>query len=58
MFGSLLDEEGFWVYISLDRTFGAPDMASGDLRVTARNLVLVLVSIMAVLLLPLLLLVV
>ena len=53
-----MDEEGFCVYVAPDRTFGAPDMASGDLRVTARNLVLVLVSIMAVLLLPLLLLVV
>ena len=53
-----MDKEDFGVYGPLDSTFGAPDMASGDLRVTARNLVLVLVSIMAVLLLPLLLLVV
>ena len=53
-----MDEEGFCVYVAPDRTFGAPDMASGDLRVTASTLVLVLVWILAVLLLPLPLLVV
>ena len=26
-----MDEEGFWVYGALYRTFGAPDMASCDL---------------------------
>ena len=29
-----MDEEGFWVYCALDKTFGDPDLASGDLILT------------------------
>ena len=29
-----MDEEGFWVYGAPDGTFGAPNMVSGDMRLT------------------------
>ena len=34
VFGSLMDEEGFWVYGAPDRNFGAPATASGNMRLT------------------------